>query len=65
MPPTIEYQFVALLVPWGLASPPDSTLPRKAVATGVGSLWSAPISICVIWPIFSSSVIWESSNETR
>src|ERR1035437_925065 len=65
MPWTMVYQPSASLRPTGLPSPPDRTLPRKADATGFGLRWRAPISICVIWPIFSARVIWASSSDTR
>src|SRR6185437_7484082 len=47
----------------GSELPPDSTEPMKYCVTSRPSV-SAVLSAWVIWPIFSSSVIWASSAST-
>ena len=49
----------------GVEPPPDSTEPSLSVAIWLGSPATAPRSACVIWPIFSSSVMRLSRSLTR
>jgi hypothetical protein len=49
----------------GVEPPPESTDPSISSAINVGSSATAPRSACVIWPIFSSSVIRPRRSLTR
>ena len=49
----------------GTEPPPDSTLPRLSVVIFAVSASTLARSACVIWPIFSASVIRPRRSETR
>ena len=49
----------------GTEPPPDSTLPRLSVVIFEVSASTLARSACVIWPIFSASVIRPRRSATR
>src|SRR2546423_12805249 len=49
----------------GTDPPPESRLPRLSFVIFDVSLSPLPRSACVIWPIFSASVMRESRSSTR